>query len=90
MPIRGLRKLVDIPETSTHVMKVLENFLDQHNIAFAKHSHHRIERYLVSGRDLCCARSVLLALEQIADERVRHSAPPVARAEWLPYKDAEL
>lgn len=69
MPVKGLRKLVDIAETSTRLHGILEAFLDRHNIAFKVEDRYAdgIRRYLVASRDLCCAQSVLPALQDIAE-----------------------
>lgn len=66
----GSRKLVDIAGSSTRLHGILEKWLDQQAIPYSKHFHdcEGFVRYYVNIRDLSCAKAVLPALHQIAEE----------------------
>jgi len=61
------RKLIDIHAPAERLWTVLERFLDQHDIPYRKRRvGDDFFRYSVASVNLCCARSVLPALEALA------------------------
>lgn len=71
MAAKGYRKLVDILDIGdcVRLYRALENFLEAHTIPykFQDHWDDGFRRYFVESKNLCCARSVLPALQQIAE-----------------------
>lgn len=65
MARKGLRKLVDIADDEPRKGEVLRKFLARHSIDFERYAGDGFVRYYVQSKDLCCAQSVLLALEDV-------------------------
>ena len=61
------RKMVDLAPTSTRLIEALERYLKAHTIQFKTARFPEFVRYYVHENDLCCAKSVIPALKDIAD-----------------------
>ena len=71
MATKGKRKLVDINDDALRVYAALEKYLDAHSIPYTFHMYGGraaplFRRYYVNSVNLCCARSVLPALADLA------------------------
>jgi len=69
MATKGKRKLIDIADGSERLMRALENYLKAHDIPYTFHDWGDFRRYYVDSVNLCCASSVIPALQDLARDR---------------------
>lgn len=66
---KGWRKLVDSAPGAERLEKALEDWLSMHSIPYRKDNRWGDggSRYWVKQNDLCCAQSVLPAIQQLGE-----------------------
>lgn len=67
--MKNWRKLVDAAPGAERLEKALEGWLTEHSIEFRKDNLWDAggSRYWVKQNDLCCAQSVLPAIQQLGE-----------------------
>jgi hypothetical protein len=68
MATKGKRKLVDVSTWDLRKYANLETFLERHSIPYTFQEIKKGERrrYLVDSKNLCAARSILLAIDKLS------------------------